>query len=181
VPDATDLQTLCDQVLDASIMALDTIPGFAPGFEGAPARTFTGAGQPVFDCCPQLSVNAGVIREAPTEPLGLGSGTRHRLAFRKSLVGVQVWIARCSANGEAGQPPTTEALVAVSEQVNADGWALWNTLWNVNRGGSSDPIVSLCDEWYMDALTPLQPSGGCSGWLLSIRAELSGYGDGSDP
>ena len=181
MPDATDLQTLCDAVLEASIAALDTIPGFAPGLEGAQARTFVGAGQPVPDCCPQLSVNANTIREAPTEPLGLGSGTRHRLGMRLSLVGIQVWIFRCSANGEAGQPPTVEALEAVGEQVNADGWALWNYLWNINRAGSADPIVSLCDEWYMDALTPLQPSGGCSGWLLSIRAELSGYGDGADP
>ena len=181
MPDATDLQTLCDAVLDASVAALDTIPGFAPGLEGAPARAFVGAGQPVFDCCPQLSVNANIIREAPTEPLGLGAGTRHRQGFRLSLVGLQVWIARCAANGAAGEPPTVEALSLVGEQVNADGWALWNYLWNVNRAGSSDPIVSLCNEWYMDALTPLQPSGGCSGWLLTIRAELSGYGTGAAP
>ena len=113
MPDATDLQTLCDAVLAASVAALDTIPGFAPGLEGAPARTFVGAGQPVPDCCPQLSVNANTIREAPTEPLGLGSGTRHRLGMRLSLVGIQVWIFRCSANGEAGQPPTEAALAAL--------------------------------------------------------------------
>jgi hypothetical protein len=181
VPDALDLQTLCDAVLAAATAALDTIPGFDPALEGAPDRTFTGAGQPVFDCCPALSVNASTIREAPTEPLGLAAGTRHRQNFRKNLVAVQVWITRCSANGEAGQPPTVAALTAVSEQVNADGWALWNYMWNINRSGSSDPIVSLCDEWYMDSLIPLQPSGGCSGWQLNIRAELAGYGDGTDP
>jgi hypothetical protein len=181
VPDVTDLQTLCDEFLSAATAALDTIPGFAPGLEGAPARTFTGAGQPVFDCCPALSVNASTIREAPTEPLGLAAGTRHRLNFRKNLVAVQVWVTRCSANGEAGQPPTTAALNAVSEQVNADGWALWNYMWNINRSGSADEIVSLCDEWYMDSMIPLQPSGGCSGWQLNVRAELAGYGDGNDP
>jgi hypothetical protein len=178
VPDPTDLQTLCDEFLAAATAALDTIPGFAPGLEGAPERTFTNAGQPVFDCCPFLSVNASVIREAATEPLGLASGTRHRLNFRKNLVGVQVWAARCAVSGTA---PETSALDAVAAQVNADGWALWNYMWNINRAGSADPIVSLCDEWYMDSITPLQPSGGCSGWLLSIRAELAGYGDGTDP
>ncbi len=176
--DPTDLQTLCDAVLDASSLALDTIPGFAPGLEGAPARTFVTAGQPSFDCG-QLTVNANTIREAPTEPLGLGSGTRHRLGMRLSLVGIQVWIVRCLNSQEA--IPTIAQQEALADQVNADGWALWNYLWNVNRAGSSDPIVTLCDEWYMDALTPLQPSGGYSGWLLSIRAELSGYGDGTDP
>jgi len=178
VADVTDLQTLCDAVLDASVLALDTIPGFAPELEGAPARTFITAGQPSFDCN-QLTVNAATTREAATDPLGLGAGTRHRLAMRKNLVGIQVWITRCLNSSDA--IPTVAQQSALAEQVNADGWALWNYLWNVNRTGSSDPIVSLCDEWYMDAMTPLQPSGGYSGWLLSIRAELAGYGDGTDP
>jgi len=176
VPDVTDLQTLCLDVLSAAEEALDTIPGFAPGLEGAPARTFVSAGTPAADCCPQLSVNANTIREAPTEPLGLGAGTRHRQDFRINQVGVQVWIFRCNATGEAGEPPTAAAQQAVGEQVNADGWALWNHLWNLARSGD---LVSLCDEVFFDALTPLQPSGGCSGWLLSLRMELHGYEAGT--
>ena len=175
----TDLQTLLDDVLAAAVFALDTIPGFAPGLEGSPGRTFITVGQPALDCCNQLSVNAATTREAQTNPLGLGAGTRHRLGFRKNLVGIQVWITRCLETQDA--IPSIAQVQALAEQVNADGWALWNTLWNVNRGGSSDPVVSLCDEWYMDAMIPLQPSGGCSGWQLSIRAELAGYGDGQDP
>lgn len=178
MPDALDLQQLCDEFLAASIDALDTIPGFGAGLEGAPSRTLTTPGQPVFDCCPQLSVNAATIREAQTAPLGLGAGTRHRQNFRKNLVGVQVWIARCLPTGS---PPSVEDVNAAAAQTNADGWALWNYLWNINRKGSTDPIVSLCDEWYMDSMAPLQPSGGCAGWLLSIRAELAGYGDGANP
>jgi hypothetical protein len=100
------------------------------------------------------------------------------MAFRKNHVGVQVWIARCAVTGAA---PPPESLTGVAEQTNADGWALWNYMWNINRAGSADPIVSLCNEWFMDSITPLQPSGGCAGWLLSIRAELAGYGDGQDP
>jgi hypothetical protein len=126
-----------------------------------------------------LTVNAGTIREAPTEPLGLGSGTRHRLAFRKNIVGLQVWIARCFGSTDAIPLPALQE--AAAEQTNADGWALWNYLWNVNRAGSSDPIVSLCDEWYMDSMIPLNPSGGLFGWTLNIRAELAGYGDGTNP
>jgi hypothetical protein len=180
VPDSpTDLQDLCDAVLSAATAALDTIPGFAPGLEGAPERTFISDGQPTLNCCPgQLTVNANPIREAPTEPLGLAAGTRHRLNFRKNIVGIQVWIARCRPTAV---PQVPEEMTAHSEQINADAWALWNYMWNINRPGSADPIVSLCDEWFMDSLTPLQPSGGCSGWLLSIRAELAGYGDGTDP
>lgn len=178
MPDPTDLQSLCDAVLAASVAALDTIPTFAPELEGAPERTITTSGQPVFDCCPQLSVNASTIREAQTNPLGLGSGTRHKQNFRKNHVGVQVWSARCLPDGS---PPLAADLNAAAEQTNADGWALWNYLWNINRPGSTDPLVSLCDEFFMDSMTPLLPSGGCTGWLVSLRIELAGYGDGQDP
>ena len=175
--DPVDLQDLLEAVLAASVAALDTIPGFAPGLEGAPARTFITDGQPAL-ACPQLTVNAAPIREAATSPLGLGAGIRHRLSFRKNHVGIQVWIVRCR---DTTTPPDPTLVQAVASQVNADAWALWNYLWNINRAGSSDPIVSLCDEWFMDAATPLQPSGQMAGWTLSIRAELAGYGDGSDP
>ena len=177
MPDPTDLQTLCVAVLDASEAALDTIPGFAPGLEGAPERTFVTDGQPAL-ACPQLTVNAYTIREAATEPLGLGAGTRHKQNFRKNLVGVQVWVARCRATDS---PPVPANVEAVAAQVNADAWALWNYLWNINRGGSTDPLVTICDEFYMDSLTPLQPSGQYAGWVLQLRVELAGYGTGADP
>jgi hypothetical protein len=172
-----DLDTLCDAVLAAAIDALDSIPGFDPALEGAPGRTFISDGQPAL-ACPQLSVNAGVIRAAQTAPLGLGQGIRHRLDFWKNHVGVQVWITRCRPQSI---PQNTDDMTAHAAQHNADGWALWNYFWNINRAGSADPIVSLCDEWFMDALTPLQPSGQLSGWTLSMRAELAGYGDGQNP
>lgn len=177
--DPTDLHTLCDAVLAAATAALDTIPGFAPGLEGAPARTFVTDGQPTLNCCPgQLTVNASSIREGATAPLGLGAGTRHRQGFRINHVGMQVWIARCRPTDVPQMPADMTAHAA---QHNADAWALWNYMWNVNRAGSADPLVTLCNELFMDALTPLQPSGSCSGWTLSMRIELAGYGDGATP
>jgi hypothetical protein len=173
----TDLNTLLDAVLVAATAALDTIPGFAPGLEGAPARTFITDGQPALGC-PQLTVNANPIREAATAPLGLGAGTRHRMDFRKNHVGVQVWITRCRPQDI---PQNTANMTAHAEQHNADAWALWNYMWNINRPGSTDPIVSLCNEWFMDSIAPLQPSGDLSGWVLTVRVELAGYGDGQDP
>jgi len=172
--DPTDLQTLCVEVLAASEEALDTIPGFAPGLEGAPERTFVSAGQPALDCCNQLTVNSATIREAPTQPGGLGAGTRHRQDFRVNHVGVSVWITRCLSVQEA--IPSAAAQQALAEQVNADGWALWNHLWNLARSGD---LVSICQEVFFDALTPLQPSGGCSGWVLALRFQLAGYEEGT--
>jgi hypothetical protein len=177
---ATDLHDLLDAVLSASAAALDTIPGFAPGLEGAPGRAYITDGQPSHYCCEdgQLTVNASSIREGQTQPLGLAAGTRHRLGFRLNHVGIQVWITRCRPQDT---PPVPATMTAHAEQHNADGWALWNYMWNINRPGSADPIVSLCDEWFMDSMIPIQPSGQCSGWTLSVRAQLAGYGDGTDP
>ena len=172
-----DLDSLCDAILAAAIDALDSIPGFAAGLEGAPPRTFVTDGQPAL-ACPQLTVNVNPIREAATAPLGLGAGTRHKQDFRKNHVGIQVWATRCRPQDI---PQNAAAMTAHAAQHNADGWALWNYLWNVNRAGSSDPLVTLCDEWFMDSLTPLQPSGLLSGWTLNLRVELAGYGDGADP
>ena len=66
-----------------------------------------------------------------------------------------------------------QVLEAVAEQTAADGWALWNHLWNMARAGE---IFSLCGGVYFDRMSPAHPvSGGCYGWLLLIRAELDGY------
>ena len=179
MPDATDLNTLCDAVLAAAIFALDTIPGFAPGLEGAPARTFISDGQPALAVgCDQLTVNASTLREGATDPLGLGAGIRHRIDTRINHVGMQVWAVRCRPQD---LPTDPTAMTAFAEQTNADAWALWNTMWNLCRSGSADPLVTICDEIFFDALTPLQPSGTAAGWLLSMRIELHGYGDGTDP
>ena len=176
--DPTDLNALCDAVLAAAVDALDSIPGFAPGLEGAPARTYVTDGQPALNC-PQVTVNVGPsVREGATNPLGLAAGTRIRQDFRLNHVGIQVWFTRCRPQDI---PTNADNMTAHAAQHNADGWAMWNYMWNVNRQGSSDPIVSLCDEWFMDSLTPLQPSGTLSGWVLAVRAELAGYGDGADP
>ena len=166
-----DLQTLMEELLQASIDALDTIPTFDPALGGAPDRTYVNAGQPAFDCCDQLTVNAGRITEAPTEP-GLRAGTKHRLDYRINHVAAQISITRCLDNPPADLPPSPTALQALAEQTNADAWALWNHLWNLARSGD---LVTICDEVFFDALTPVQPSGGCAGWVLSLRAELEGY------
>lgn len=165
-----DLHDQCVELLNASIDALDTIPSLAPGLLGAPERAFVSAGTPALDCCNQLTVNAAPIAEAPAQPLAMGAGTRHQQQFRKNYVGFTVTVTRC---GEWSDLPPSEAeLEVVSEQTNADAWALWNYLWNLCRSGD---LFSICSGVYFDRLAPLTPSGMCSGWVLSMRAELEGY------
>lgn len=165
-----DLHDQCLAVLAAAVTALDTIPSLAPGLLGAPERAFVCAGTPALDCCNQLTVNAAPIAEAPTAPLEMGAGTRHQQGFRKNYVGFTITVTRCQNYTDT--PPLPEQQEAVAEQTNADAWALWNVLWNDERSGL---LFTICDGVFNDRLAPLTPSGGCTGWQFSFRAEVEGY------
>ena len=165
-----DLYQQSQEILDACIEALDSIPTFSPGLGGAPERAFVSQGTPALDCCDQLAVTASPIREAPTQPLEMGAGTRHQQQFRKNYVSWQITITRCSEIREIPMPVAAQE--AVSEQCSADAWALWNYLWNLTRAGE---LFTICGGVYFDSMNALTPSGGCYGWVLNIRAELEGY------
>lgn len=167
-----DLYAETEVLLQAAVEALDEIPTFDPALGGAPDRTFVSNGTPAFDCCDFLAVASAPIREAPTQPLEMGAGTRHQQEFRKNYAGWTVWIIRCGPTGDV--IPTTDELNAVSEQTYADAWALWNFLWNRARD-RSDPLFSICGGVYFDTIAPITPAGGCYGWSLSIRAEIEGF------
>lgn len=167
-----DLYSQYQELLEASIDALNTIPLACPGLGGAPDRAFVVGGTPALDCCDQLTVSPASIREAPTAPLEMGAGTRHQQQFRKNYVGFQITITRCLDWGNQNELPPPSQQEAVAEQTAADGWALWNYLWNLARSGG---IFSLCGGVYFDSLNPLTPSGLCYGWVLNLRAELEGY------
>lgn len=167
-----DLFTQTEAILQASIEALDEIPTFSPGLGGAPERAYINNGQPAFDCCDQLVVASAPIRQAPTQPLEMGAGTRHQQYFWKNYVGWTVWITRCGPTGDV--IPTAEELTAVSEQTYADAWALWNYLTN-RAADRSDPLFTICGGVYFDTMAPVTPQGGCYGWQLQIRAELEGF------
>jgi len=165
-----DLYAQSQEILDACIEALDTIPSFSPGLGGAPERAFVVMGTPALDCCDQLTVQAMPINEAPTEPLNMGAGTRHQQSFRKNYIGWRVTIVRCAEIKTIPMPVAAQEEIA--EQCYADAWALWNYLWNMARAGE---IFTICGGVYFDSLNPLTPSGGCYGSVLTIRAELEGF------
>lgn len=160
-----DLHVLAQGLLDASIEALNTIPTFAPELGGAPERSFVSPGQPAFDCCDQLSVHISAVNEQP-----LGQSNTHKQGARRNLVTLVVTITRCHDLDVI--PPPIAVLNATAEQMNADGWALWNHLWNLMRSGD---LLTLCDEVFWDGLRALTPSGGCGGWVLILRGAYEGY------
>ncbi len=171
----TDLHEIAEELLAASVEALDTIPTFSPGLAGAPERNFVSPGRPAFDnCCDhggQLTVNAALIAPKQTNPTVQGIDPRFA---RINLVQFNITIVRCipTASGQWAEPPSSAALALAADQTDADAWALWNHLWNMVRAGT---LLTLCSELFFDGLRALDPSGGCGGWVLALRAQVDGY------
>ncbi len=175
MPDATDLYGLAADLLAAAEEALDTLPLIAPAFEGAPERSFVSAGTPALDCCPQLTVHVAAVTEAATAPFGLATGNRDR-SGRINHVSLIVTIARCvqGLSQKGMEAPDVIDLDATAQQVDADGWALWNHIWSMWAAGE---LFTVCGEVFFDGLRALNSDGGCAGWTLAIRVALDGYND----
>ena len=165
-----DLQALCQEFLDACVEALDTIPVFAPGLGGAPERSYISPGQSADDCCPQLTVWAQAVGESPRSP-GTFRG-KSASDGQVNVISLVARILRCVPTGNSGDPPAVDDMQDAAEQINADGWALWNHLYNMVR---ADQLFMLCGEVFWDGLRSITPSGGCGGWNLFLRVELDGY------
>lgn len=173
-----DLFVLAEELLSFAAEALDTIPIYDATLNGAPDRQIVYWGMPVDDC-EQLVVYVPNIGEADTTPGGLAAAVRPRVG-RIDHVTVNVRIIRCclpsgseSSMGDYS-PPTPTQINATSEQILADGWALWNHLHNAK---SSGVLRSLCDEMFFNGLIAVPPSGGCGGWVAPVRVQLDGYAE----
>lgn len=162
-----DLFDLADELLNACIEALDTIPDFNPSLEGAPPRAFVAPGRPAADCCPQLTVHSVGITE---DQIGAPVPGRSYMTSRLNQVTLAVTLFRCAPSAET--LPTQAEMTAVSTQTNADGWALWNHLYNMIRNAE---LFSECGETKFGPLTSLPPEGGCVGWYWPIEVRLDGY------
>jgi hypothetical protein len=174
-----DLHDLCEEFLAACVESLNTVPVFAPSLEGAPDRAFVCAGQPAADCCPQLTVHAEFVGELPTEPQGLPAGKRfHRI----NQVGLVMTLFRCQPTGSETklgyEPPNIIQLAAAGQQVNADGWALWNHLFNMRNASL---LFTRCQGVFWQQLRALIPSGGCAGWTLGVLVNYDGYQEDLTP
>lgn len=178
MPDATDLHSFAEELLAASVEALDTIPLASPGLAGAPERTYVSPGRPAFDnCCDQggqLTVNYALV--TPRQTVNVVAGTVGRVAAMIPLVQFNITIVRCipTASGAWGEAPTAQALDDAAAQTDADAWALWNHLYNLVL---ADQLLSMCQEVFFDGLRALDPSGGCGGSVMAIRAQVDGYSE----
>lgn len=170
-----DLHALAVAILGVAAESLDTIPSFEPHLEGAPDRQLVSPGLPVDDCCPQLAVHVESAQDADTSPSGLPAGKRDIIG-KINHVTIIVRATRCVPSGVDSKgnysTPSVEELEAAAEQINADGWALWNHIYNLKADGE---LLSLCSELFFDGLVSIPPQGACGGWTLTLRARLDGY------
>ncbi len=162
---ASDLQDLAEDVLAAAEQILATT--------GNPqiARAFVAHGPPALDCCNQLAVHIGAIGEAATQATSiLQPGLRHSFA-RINLTTLLITVTRCHPSlDDTGMPPDPDSLTEAAAMLNADAWALWCGLFRMR-----DELFEACDLVFFDGSTPLQPQGGCAGWVMQVRFELGGY------
>lgn len=171
-----DLHALAVELLDACVESLDTIPLSNPGLAGAPERRFVSPGLPVWDCCDMLTVHVDGLSESATSPAGLATG-RRQVYSRINLVSLVVTMSRCIhvvGGTQLDAIPEAADLQADAEQLNADGWALWNHLYNMIR---AEELFSKCLEIFWDGMRAVAPSGGCAGWTTTFRVQLDGYED----
>ena len=162
-----DLYQHADELLFVCVDALNTIPTYEPTLDGAPDRYFVAPGQPAADCCPQLTVHVGPIGEffSSAPPPKASDARINRVQFIATLF-------RCVPTLTAGgNPPDLHDQAAAAEQIDADGWALWNHVWNLVRNGT---LFARCNP-FVQSMTPLVPSGGCGGWILTVSAHIDGY------
>ena len=171
MPDPGDLFAQAEELLQAAAEALDTIPDYlGSGFLGAPERQFISPGLPVADCCEMLTVWV--------DPLGEGARTRQTLAatVRINRPTLNLLALRCiptgKVQGKTYIPPSTAELNAASEQHLADGWALWNHLFNMVIEGF---LFEACHDLAWNPGLSQTPSGGCGGWRLGFSVGLDGY------
>src|SRR3990170_4644070 len=88
-----DLHVLATDFLAACVEALDTIPTFAPGLGGAPARSFVSPGLPAFDCCDQLAIHVTGVTDSGTSPSNLTG--RSAYTMKVNVVGLVATATRC--------------------------------------------------------------------------------------
>lgn len=165
--DPTDLFELAQDLLSACEEALDTIPSYNANLEGAPARSFVAPGRPAADCCPQLTVHEVGITD---DQLGAFVPGKSYMTTRQNQVTLAVTLFRCAETDKV--MPAQSELEDAAEQVSADGWALWNHIFNMVRNGT---FLTQCKEVKFGVLSNIPPEGGCVGWYWPIEMALDGY------
>lgn len=166
----SDVHTLGDyasDLLTVSIAALATTDS------GAPVEAFVSAiAPPTFDCCPMLAVAVTGLAEAPTKPGSPAESVARRTTYGNIiLAGYGIWALRCAPTVDGRQLPTMAQKVASADEVEQDGWALWN---GIRHAVANGELFETCTGVHFDGGQPITEQGGCVGWVFRLRAMIPG-------
>lgn len=171
-----DLYALAAELRDVCTEALDTIPTFTglEGLDGAPEYRFVSEAAPIPDCCDDgmLAVHVNSVADQFAR-------AGQPQAPKANVPNLIVTILRClplgEVDGDTYTPPSATEIETAARQTLADGWALWNHIYNLIR---HEPRLFLEDCQRADFLgmQSIRPGDGqCGGWQLAFAAELGGY------
>jgi len=171
-----DLYELCEELLDFCAEALDTIPDFPDpawlaDMDGAPSNRFVSPGPPLRECCDdgQLTVHVQPITDR------LHRSNANPGSEKVNLPTLIVTLLRCvSIVTEEGEVETPAVQTEFAKQHMADGWALWNHIYNLIR---AEQFLTLCQAADFVAMVPVPVEGMCGGWQLNFQVELEGYAE----
>ena len=166
---ASGLYDAAKELLDYCVVVLDELPA------GAPERRYVAFGLPAFDC-EQLTVHAFQVGEADVGPneTSMDRFKRGHPYPRVNMAFLVVTIARDCYPGPTGttEAPAVADLVAASEVLYADGWALWNRLSSALRDGE---LFEACSLVGWEPLQPTNPDGGIAAWTMGVQVSLDGF------
>jgi hypothetical protein len=169
-----DLYELAAELRDVCADALDSIPTFAglDDLEGSPAYAFVSDAAPIADCCDtgMLAVHVNNITDRFSREGAPG-------APKLNVPSLIVTVLRCVpvGDGEGAEytPPSADEIEASARQLLADGWALWNAIYNAIR---ETTFLTACQRADFVSMQSIRPGDGqCAGWQLAFVVQLDGY------
>ncbi len=166
----SDVFDIAEAFLAASVDALNLTAA------GAPDRAFVAPGDPVLDCCDQLTVHTQAIGD-----IGLFAGNgalapadriqRGGAVFVTLVIQITRCVAVSTESGGKLTPLSPAAQQASAEIIDEDGWALWLGLSDALKHGDLHEICSGAERL---GGVKLQPQGGCGGWVFTYRYPIEG-------
>lgn len=142
---------------------------------GAIGSAYVSISDPAYDCCPQLTVHARIGDKPAFAPNQAPGDATHRLRGPSlNLFSFRVTLLRCVKIVTPGGVPAPSALNADAALAYEDGWVLWNYLAGRIRDGSLWAGFP-CRDVSLGPLQPVNPQGGCAGWVLDLLVSLDGY------
>lgn len=83
-----------------------------------------------------------------------------------------ITVVRCTPTGGISKKAKIEDMELSAQQHAQDMWAVTDAVRKAQGAGTL--FDGACSEIFFEGGTPLDPAGGCVGWVLRYRASIQG-------